>query len=177
MGANIRLVRHPVLRYFSSAQGRFTSPEAMIAKKEWLTDPQRWNHYVYVRSNPMRYIDPNREDLEIYLYYGDTRGATLKDNRSILFLGIIGDVRDIQEMNFKVIEVASHELGHSQAFESDGPISNFIKGPFGNLMGEGRGDPWMAKDFDSTQARTGRAIREINRIRDRTPAAASPSRK
>lgn len=57
-------------RYFSAAQGRFTSPDAMIAKKEWLSDPQRWNRYAYVRNNPMRYIDPNGEDLVIYYYYG-----------------------------------------------------------------------------------------------------------
>jgi RHS repeat-associated protein len=57
-------------RYFSAAQGRYTSPDGMIAKKEWLSDPQRWNHYAYVRNNPMRYIDPNGEDLEIYYYYG-----------------------------------------------------------------------------------------------------------
>ncbi|HWB95468.1 MAG TPA: RHS repeat-associated core domain-containing protein [Bryobacteraceae bacterium] len=57
-------------RYFSSAQGRFTSPDALIMKKEWLSDPQRWNHYAYVRNNPLKYIDPNGEDLEIYIYYG-----------------------------------------------------------------------------------------------------------
>lgn len=57
-------------RYFSSAQGRFTSPDAMIAKKEWLADPQRWNHYAYVRNNPLRYIDPNGEDLVVYTFYG-----------------------------------------------------------------------------------------------------------
>ncbi|MBI4905290.1 MAG: hypothetical protein HY820_16775 [Acidobacteria bacterium] len=57
-------------RYFSSAQGRFTSPDAMIMKKEWLADPQRWNHYAYVRDNPLRYVDPNGEDLVIYMYEG-----------------------------------------------------------------------------------------------------------
>jgi RHS repeat-associated protein len=58
-------------RYFSSAQGRFTSPDGMIAKREWLADPQRWNHYAYVRNNPLSYIDPNGEDLVIYTYYGE----------------------------------------------------------------------------------------------------------
>jgi RHS repeat-associated protein len=57
-------------RYFSGGQGRFTSPDALIMKKDWLRDPQRWNHYAYVRNNPLRYIDPNGEDLEIYIYYG-----------------------------------------------------------------------------------------------------------
>ncbi|MBE0656367.1 MAG: hypothetical protein IH602_01690 [Bryobacteraceae bacterium] len=52
-------------RYFSSAQGRFTSPDALIAKREWMTDPQRWNRYAYVRNNPLRYVDPNGEDATI----------------------------------------------------------------------------------------------------------------
>ncbi len=58
-------------RYFSSAQGRFTSPDALIVKKEWLGDPQRWNHYAYVRNNPLRYVDPNGEDLTVVLSTGD----------------------------------------------------------------------------------------------------------
>jgi RHS repeat-associated protein len=53
-------------RYFSSAQGRFTSPDALLAKKERVADPQRWNRYAYVRNNPLRYVDPNGEDFVIY---------------------------------------------------------------------------------------------------------------
>lgn len=53
-------------RYYSSAQGRFTSPDVMMGKPEWLVDPQRWNRYAYVRNNPLKYIDPNGEDLVIY---------------------------------------------------------------------------------------------------------------
>ena len=49
---------------------RFTSPDALIMKKEWLADPQRWNHFAYVRNNPLRYIDPNGEDLTIIYSYG-----------------------------------------------------------------------------------------------------------
>jgi RHS repeat-associated protein len=63
-------------RYYSSAQGRFTSPD------EWaggivdaysggqvgtpgplpyadISDPQTINKYVYIRNNPMRYVDPD----------------------------------------------------------------------------------------------------------------------
>lgn len=32
-------------------------------KKEWLSDPQRWNHHAYVRNNPLSYVDPNGEEL------------------------------------------------------------------------------------------------------------------
>ena len=50
-------------RYYSSAQGRFVTSDKILAKKEWLADPQRWNPYAYVRNNPLRYVDPNGEDL------------------------------------------------------------------------------------------------------------------
>ena len=44
-------------RYFSGAQGRFTSPDPLIASAK-LEDPQTWNRYVYARNNPLRYTDP-----------------------------------------------------------------------------------------------------------------------
>ena len=44
-------------RYFSGAQGRFTSPDVPLAD-QWEKDPQSWNLYSYVRNNPLRFIDP-----------------------------------------------------------------------------------------------------------------------
>jgi RHS repeat-associated protein len=47
-------------RYFSSVQGRFTSPDDFLNDTH-VSDPQSWNLYVYVRNNPLRYIDPTGE--------------------------------------------------------------------------------------------------------------------
>jgi RHS repeat-associated protein len=44
-------------RYFSGAQGRFTSPDAPFADQN-PADPQSWNLYAYGRNNPLRYTDP-----------------------------------------------------------------------------------------------------------------------
>lgn len=44
-------------RYFSGAQGRFTSPDVPLAD-QWEKDPQSWNLYSYVRNNPLRFTDP-----------------------------------------------------------------------------------------------------------------------
>jgi len=44
-------------RYFSGAQGRFTSPDKPFADQD-PKDPQSWNLYGYVRNNPLAHIDP-----------------------------------------------------------------------------------------------------------------------
>lgn len=44
-------------RYFSGAQGRFTSPDPLLSSgRPWL--PQSWNRYAYTLNNPLRYTDP-----------------------------------------------------------------------------------------------------------------------
>jgi len=54
-------------RYFSGAQGRFTSPDPASASAK-PSDPQTWNRYAYVTNNPLRYVDPDgRDRMEILL--------------------------------------------------------------------------------------------------------------
>lgn len=48
-------------RYFSGAQGRFTSPDPKMFPNA-IYDPQSWNKYSYTRNNPLRYVDPDGED-------------------------------------------------------------------------------------------------------------------
>ncbi len=44
-------------RYFSGAQGRFTSPDPLLnSGRPWL--PQSWNRYAYALNNPLRFTDP-----------------------------------------------------------------------------------------------------------------------
>ena len=60
-------------RYFSGAQGRFTSPDKPLADQH-PEDPQSWN---YVTNNPLRYLDQNgRAKIEI-LYNRIGPGYTL----------------------------------------------------------------------------------------------------
>jgi RHS repeat-associated protein len=44
-------------RYYSSTQGRFTSPDPLLASGR-ATRPQSWNRYSYVLNSPTRLIDP-----------------------------------------------------------------------------------------------------------------------
>jgi len=47
-------------RYFSAAQGRFSSPDA-YGVDQHPEDPQSWNLYTYARNNPLKIIDPSGE--------------------------------------------------------------------------------------------------------------------
>ncbi|MCC6487562.1 MAG: RHS repeat-associated core domain-containing protein [Candidatus Hydrogenedentes bacterium] len=44
-------------RYFSVAQGRFTSPDPLMSSAH-VADPQTWNRYTYGLNNPLRFTDP-----------------------------------------------------------------------------------------------------------------------
>ncbi len=48
-------------RYYSGAQGRFTSPDAPFADQS-PADPQSWNMYAYAVNNPLAYTDPDGRD-------------------------------------------------------------------------------------------------------------------
>ena len=52
-------------RYFSGAQGRFTSPDPTFMTRHRIGDPQQWNLYAYTRNNPLKYIDPDGRDLRL----------------------------------------------------------------------------------------------------------------
>lgn len=86
-------------RYYSGAQGRFTSPDEPLADQH-PEGPRSWNLYSYVRNNPLRLIDPTgRESEDPFRGCGPTdklcrdSGQTLKpgaypstDNRYVMFV-------------------------------------------------------------------------------------------
>jgi RHS repeat-associated protein len=45
-------------RYFSSAQGRFTSEDPEVIPRD-ITNPQVWNKYAYTLNNPLKNVDPD----------------------------------------------------------------------------------------------------------------------
>lgn len=49
-------------RYFSGAQGRWTSADTPFVDQH-TTDPQSWNLYTYVRNNPLAHVDPDGNEL------------------------------------------------------------------------------------------------------------------
>jgi RHS repeat-associated protein len=51
-------------RYFSGAQGRWTSPDQPFADQH-PEDPQSWDMYGYVRNNPLAHFDPDGKQCEM----------------------------------------------------------------------------------------------------------------
>jgi RHS repeat-associated protein len=57
-------------RYFSSAQGRFTSPDPTFLNILKVVNPQRWNLYGYGLNNPLKYVDPDGQEAIAIQYPG-----------------------------------------------------------------------------------------------------------
>jgi RHS repeat-associated protein len=55
-------------RYYHEAHGRFMSVDPTKLARGRLGDPQRLNLYSYVRNNPLLYIDPDGEELKLYIF-------------------------------------------------------------------------------------------------------------
>ncbi len=52
-------------RYYSNGLGRFISTDPIHFQASMLRDPQRFNLYAYVRNNPLRFVDPKGEAIEL----------------------------------------------------------------------------------------------------------------
>jgi RHS repeat-associated protein len=59
-------------RYFSGAQGRWTSPDLINVTKARLLNPTNTlNKYVYGANNPLNYVDPDGKDITIFYRRGN----------------------------------------------------------------------------------------------------------
>jgi RHS repeat-associated protein len=79
-------------RYYSSAMGRWLSPDPGKLTMKHLANPQKWNKYNYVLNNPLTMFDPDGQaevtiQLRAYIpqasmagYRGDNRGPTSSQN-------------------------------------------------------------------------------------------------
>ncbi len=115
-------------RYFSSQQGRFMSPDKPLMDQHRI-DPQSWNLYAYGRNNPLRYVDPGGEAVELLGNTDEERRKNLaflqnavgnkaaagrlyinavgegKDTR--YFVGIRGDVGDFMNLSGTAHDLAN----------------------------------------------------------------------
>jgi RHS repeat-associated protein len=58
-------------RYYSAAQGRFTSPDPKEFSSKTVANPRAWNRYAYVLNNPLKYVDPDGQDAIAAFFLGE----------------------------------------------------------------------------------------------------------
>jgi RHS repeat-associated protein len=112
-------------RYFSGAQGRFTSPDPVIVTPARMEDPQRFNLYAYARNNPFKFIDPNGEDID---FANDTEEGRKKA------LALI--TRNLSAKEAANIGIRQTTGGSYEAFVIDGnAIGKGASAAYGQLTG------------------------------------------
>jgi RHS repeat-associated protein len=65
-------------RYFSGAQGRWTSPDLVNVTDERLRNPSSTlNKYTYAANNPLKYVDPDGRDVTYFYDQGGIAGHSI----------------------------------------------------------------------------------------------------
>jgi RHS repeat-associated protein len=126
-------------RYYSSTQGRFTSPD------DFLNDthpehPESWNLYNYVGNNPLRYIDPNgtiRTDRDGNIIFKKTGSVNVTFAQGQL------RTQDGKTYTYSVSwkadkgYVRADDGTKIEAFKATGGITATIKDDEGNIVAQG----------------------------------------
>ncbi len=72
-------------RYFGSTMGRFMSPDPPLLDQH-IADPQSWNLYSYARNNPLSYIDPTGNAVELLCSSSDATKCAGERQKELEFL-------------------------------------------------------------------------------------------
>jgi RHS repeat-associated protein len=70
-------------RYYSGAQGRFTSPDEPFAD-QYPEDPQSWNLYSYVGNSPLNFVDDDGRG-KLGVFYKTILKPIMIDGRRVMF--------------------------------------------------------------------------------------------
>lgn len=72
-------------RYFGSSLGRFMTPDPPLMDQH-IADPQSWNLYSYVRNNPVSFIDPDGNAIELLCSGSDASKCAGERQKELQFL-------------------------------------------------------------------------------------------
>jgi len=89
-------------RYYSNTAGRFMTIDPIVMSRERMVDPQQLNAHAYTRGNPLRFVDPNGEEVRLADLTEEERrkliaqlqkqtGLTLQYNGKTGNLEVVGD--------------------------------------------------------------------------------------
>jgi RHS repeat-associated protein len=119
-------------RYLSSAEGRFTSPDAPFNDQN-PADPQSWNLFSYVRNNPLAYTDPTGTTTCLVGTDGVARGsdggpcgtesvtvtATGDPMNDFLLMAMLNFLTPIAQSAAQIQQAASHVVTAIDSFRND----------------------------------------------------------
>jgi len=114
-------------RYYCGNVGRFTSTDPVFFQAQMLSNPQRFNLYAYALNNPLKFVDPTGEAVELneqqlkllknavgkkaadYLYLNPVKQ---KDGSTRYFLGILkngpsGKGASFEKLNSVAADIAA----------------------------------------------------------------------
>ena len=142
-------------RYYSSAMGRFMSPDPKQVTKQRMFDPQQWNMYSYTRNNPMVAVDPDGRELRFVNQeqanraLRDFRAGVAPSQRSAIQLGTKGG-NIILQVNPDAAKAAgdsnlgrlgfvasSDKVAQFQYVDGQTPISATLNGKSGSITLDG----------------------------------------
>jgi RHS repeat-associated protein len=128
-------------RYFSGAQGRFTSPDPGSFGSA-LADPQSWNAYAYGRNNPLKYTDPT--GLAYTVCQTDSDGnksncGTVDDKNDKSFLQSLNDSGLSMTAGGRILNGSGDQVGTASYFSqaqqnSDSQAAQFLTNQVGPLV-------------------------------------------
>jgi RHS repeat-associated protein len=153
-------------RYFSGAQGRFTSPDQPFIDQD-PSNPQSWNLYNYGRNNPLRYSDPTgRECVETSNGQADDGTGGGCEAAGVDAQGNIApqtvNAVDISQrggdtfVNGQIVAEGSLQNDYAADFGFLG----LIRGAFGGLLGEAAAESAGPALFDLAPIARGNAIEQ-----------------
>jgi RHS repeat-associated protein len=123
-------------RYFSAAQGRFTSPDWSAWPQPVpyanLSDPQTLNLYAYVRNNPVRIADVDGHSDYIWQKIrNEASGKGWKTDAQVKGLGVAQTAKSHEgsmDWAVKTSNTSGVDVGHPQVFKSNSDKCNDFVG-------------------------------------------------
>jgi RHS repeat-associated protein len=132
---------YAMARYYNSTMGRFNSVDPVALTPKRLIDPQLLNLFVYTRNNPLKFVDPDGEDIHVVDKDGK-RLFTLDDGQRAITQQTTKQIYD------RGIQWFEPEADNYMALKSIDPnlnnhqgVKHFTWGDIANFATE---DRWMA---------------------------------
>jgi RHS repeat-associated protein len=110
-----------MMRYFSNLNGRFTTTDDFWKDSD-VADPQSWNKYIYVRNNPLKYVDQTGEKASVKIQTDEkNKSGVITITASIAIYSAGSDSLTEDQLKQAAAAIKSSiESSWSGQFEKDG---------------------------------------------------------